>query len=171
MKYRQAYSKYISWLCSRPAGPSTTHSFPESQWYLWIVFPPLVRSALCFSWRVVQPHRAVVAWLLWPTRPSVGPCTRGSSAWEEPLFARSQFRMLSYMTPLRSNSYPWFWLRSYTSLSLYWSDIFSRSRPAEIDFPSSLLLHAKPAIVHHVCGLGLTWQKIDVFVCDTAGFP
>ena len=40
---------------------------------------------------------------------------------------------------------------------LHRSDIFSRSRrPAGAGFPMSLLLHAKPALVHHVYGPGLT---------------
>ena len=58
-------------------------------------FPHLFMAVLCFSWRLVQPRQAVAARLPWPTRPSVGPSTRGSSMWVEPFFAQSNFNPLA----------------------------------------------------------------------------
>ena len=81
-------------------------------------------------------HRILFPTRLWRR------CACPSFVYGEPLSARE-----SLCDSLRRH--PFAQLRSYTIIR---NDIFSRSRPAGAGFTMSLLLHAKPALIHHVCG-------------------
>ena len=120
-------------------------------------FPHSCVAGLSLSWRSLQSRQALEARLPWPTRPSIGPCARGSSIYE----GHSLYGSLFAVAAIPDFS-------CIFTLSLHQNGILSWSRPAGAGFPMSFLLHAKPAPVHHCVWPKVRDAEINAFAREIA---